>query len=109
MGWDAGWASWRRWRLSQRTWDTAIQEGRERLVVLGELPFTGGSHFSDDCFNEAGLQWQQHSGLECTRGFVEGNGGFLGGKRLFIQPGRSEYQVSALILEMPGCNLLYKT
>lgn len=52
MGWDAGWASWRRWRLSQRTWDTAIQEGRERLVVLGELPFTGGSHFSDDCFNE---------------------------------------------------------
>ena len=82
MGWDAGWASWRRWRLSQRTWDTAIQEGRERLVMLGELPFTGGSHFSDDCFNETrtSVKKKQHSGLECTRGFVEGNGGFLGEK-----------------------------
>ena len=82
MGWDAGWASWRRWRLSQRTWDTAIQEGRERLVMLGELPFTGGSHFSDDCFNETrtSVKKKQHSGLECTRGCVEGNGGFLGEK-----------------------------
>ena len=43
MGWDAGWASWRRWRLSQRTWDTAMQEGRERLVMLGAAAATAKS------------------------------------------------------------------
>lgn len=52
MGWDAGWASWGRWRLSQHTWDRAMQLGRERLVVWGEPPFTGDSHFLDDSFNE---------------------------------------------------------
>ena len=43
MGWDAGWASWRRWGLSQRTWDTAMQEGRERLVMLGAAAATAKS------------------------------------------------------------------
>ena len=58
-------------------------------MMLGELPFTGGSHSFDDCFNETRTsvkKIKQHSGLECIRGFVEGNGGFLGEKDYLYNP-----------------------
>lgn len=106
MGWDVGWASWRR-AFKPAHLGYSHSGGQERLVVLGELPFTGGSHFFDDCFfNETRTSVKKAAFWFGVYTCLWKVMGISGGKRLFIQPGRSEYQVSALILEMPGCNLL---
>lgn len=52
--------------------------GQGKACGVRKLPFTGGSHFSDDCFNETRTSVKKKKSsilVWSARGFVEGNGG----------------------------------
>lgn len=54
-----GWASWRRRHADG---GRSLQEGREKLVVLGDLPLMGSGHFLGDSFGgtRTSMDRQQH-------------------------------------------------